>query len=273
MFSFMRKWAVSPGYADIANLGKYSQVGAGISRAFGDFGALLSKRASGVALDKSGGLPVVNFKICPDFLKRIFSCNKGSIMGNMSNLARFSEYAYNNYNGTYEKCWKEAVSSSSISEGISGNRQGFGNNSKKFFSILRRPVLRLGIPSLRSSMTGKEVMSSMTVEEVMSSMTGKKGKKEASFLEVRGASLRQGILSLRSAIFLKNGRSLDGAEHRGMTGEKGNVILSGVLTERRIQQHRRCCSFRWNEWILRRCLRMTREQLLSATTVATTVVA
>ena len=113
-------------------------------------------------------------------------------------------FSKNDHNGTYEKCGEKGVSSSSVSEGILSNRRGFGNNSKKFLSILRKPVLRLGIPSLRSSMTGEE------------------GKKEKSFLEVRGASLRQGILSLRSAIFLKNGRSLDGAEHRGMTLDSNN---------------------------------------------------
>ena len=93
-------------------------------------------------------------------------------------------FSKNDHNGTYEKCGEKGVSSSSVSEGILGNRRGFGSNSKKFLSILRKPVLRLGIPSLRSS---------MTEEEGMSSMTGEKCKKEESFLEVRGASLRQGI--------------------------------------------------------------------------------
>ena len=65
-------------------------------------------------------------------------------------------YTSKYHNGTYRKCGEKAVSSSSISEGISGNRQGFGSNSKKFLSILQKPVLRLGIPSLRSSMTEKK---------------------------------------------------------------------------------------------------------------------
>ena len=109
------------------------------------------------------------------------------------------------HNGTYRKCGKKAVSSSSISEGISGNRQGFGSNSKKFLSILQKPVLRLGIPSLRSSMTGKEGMSSMT------------GKK-------------------------RNWRHPD-VEHRGT---EGSSYADGIT------------SFLQNDWILRRWLRMTR---------------
>ena len=77
---------------------------------------------------------------------------------------------------------------------------------------------------------------------------------------MRGASLRQGILSLRSAIFLKNGRSLDGAGHRGMTSESyfhsNGRSLDGA-------EHR--------GMTLKNYFRAT-EQLLSAT-IATTVVA
>ena len=96
----------------------------------------------------------MGFFACPNFfcLADFLGIFEGKKRYFLLRLFYTSKY----HNGTYRKCGEKAVSSSSISEGISGNRQGFGSNSKKFLSILQKPVLRLGIPSLRSSMTEKK---------------------------------------------------------------------------------------------------------------------
>ena len=128
------------------------------------------------------------------------------------------------------------MSSSSISEGISGNWQGFGSNSKKFLSILRRPVLRLGIPSLRSSMTGKK--GNVILNRRDSGVVKNPATPAVLFVPVE----RMDPSAMPQDDERKRNWCHPDVEHRGT---EGSSYADGIT------------SFLQNDWILRRWLRMT----------------